>query len=472
MSIQKETERQPLLGTAPRVKVDDILNFIGFGPFQVAAYVMVGLTYMAFGFESLLFAFISLKVQEEWSISPVQYANLPALTCLFNIFGGVVFSYLSDRYSRVWPYAIAVGMIGVGGLASAFAPDYTTFLLLRFFASVGVMGVPILAYPVLIEFLPVHNRGSVLVMVTLLPALAACASGGLAWWLVPTYPARGWRYFTGAIAIPSFVAAASRMLFYYESPRFLVSQGKFTEARNVLAAMARVNGKRLSDYLPESVSLKDLIIPDSETTRPRGSSFPKLLVIFSRPYLRRTVCLSVVYVCLTTGYYCTTVFLPALLTQLNLNPYFVSFVSILGQIPGIFFIAVLTEWPCVGRLHTLRLMTLSTVAFFLLFAFVQNAISIPVSGIMIYFFMVPMLPLTYTILSESYPTEIRAQALNYFNSLSATFSLGLPFLGGYLVEQDIPWLFPSMAAALFGVQFVASLVLNHETRGVHLLDNL
>ena len=471
MSVQKSGEREHLLGATPRVKVDDVLNFIGFGPFQVAAYVMVGLTYMAFGFETLLFAFVSLKVEEEWSISPVEFANLPALTCIFNIAGGVVFSYLSDHYSRVWPYAISVGMIGAGGLASAFAPDYVTFLLLRFFASFGVMGVPILAYPVLIEFLPVRNRGRVLVLVTLLPALAACASGGMAWWLIPAYPDRGWRYFTGAIAVPSFVAAACRMLFYYESPRFLVSQGKFAQARGVLAAMARVNGKKLDDYLPDCTPLEELIIPDSNAGA-GGSSFPKLLGIFSRAYVRRTLCLSVAYVCLNAGYYCTTVFLPTLLTQLNLNPYFVSFVSILGQIPGIFFISVLTEWPCVGRLHTLRVMSLFTMLFFLLFALVQNAISIPVSGIMIYFFMVPMLPLMYTILSESYPTEIRAQALNFFNSLSALFGVCLPYLGGYLVEQNIPWLFPSMAAAIFGIQLVAALILNHETRGVHLLDNL
>eukprot|EP00731_Ephydatia_muelleri_P005446 Em0002g1622a len=204
-----------------------------------------------------------------------------------------------------------------------------------------------------------------------------------------------------------------------------------------------MNGKRLSDLLPESVPLQDMIIPDSDANN-RGSSLPKLLTIFSRAYIRRTLCLSVAYVCLTAGYYSTTVFLPALLTQLNLNPYFISFVSILGQIPGIFLISILTELHCVGRLHTLRLMTLYTVAFFLLFAFVRNDISIPVSGIMIYFFMVPMLPLMYTILSESYPTEIRAQAFSFVNTLSASFGLGLPYVGGYLVSRaslgySLPW---------------------------------
>ena len=180
---------------------------------------------------------------------------------------------------------------------------------------------------------------------------------------------------------PPFVrgSRSARMLFFYESPRFLVSQKKFAQAREVLVAMARMNGKRMSDLLPESVPLQDMIIPDSDVNN-RGSSLPKLLTIFSRAYIRRTLCLSVAYVCLTTGYYSTTVFLPALLAQLNLNPYFISFVSILGQIPGIFLISILTELPCVGRLHTLRLMTLFTVAFFLLFAFVRNDISIPVSG--------------------------------------------------------------------------------------------
>ena len=90
---------------------------------------------------------------------------------------------------------------------------------------------------------------------------------------------------------------------------------------------------------------------------------------------------------------------------------------------------------------------------------------------MIYFFMVPILPLMYTILSESYPTEIRAQAFSFFNTLSASFGLGLPYVGGYLVEQGIPWLFPSMAAALFAIQLVAAVFLNHETRGMTLLDN-
>ena len=160
------------------------------------------------------------------------------------------------------------------------------------------------------------------------------------------------------------------------------------------------------------------------------------------------------YVCLITGYYSTTVFLPALLTQLNLNPYFISFVSILGQIPGIFLISILTELPCVGRLHTVRLMTLFTVAFFLLL--IRLCPERPVSGIMIYFFMVPILPLMYTILSESYPTEIRAQAFSFFNTLSASFGLAW---------ASIRWWVSSGAGHPLAIPFHGSCSLCYSTCG-------
>ena len=71
-----------------KVSVDDILNFIGFGPLQIIAYFLAGLTSLAFGFETLTFTFIEIPVQKEWNLTGLQYAVIPSVTGATNILGG------------------------------------------------------------------------------------------------------------------------------------------------------------------------------------------------------------------------------------------------------------------------------------------------------------------------------------------------------------------------------------------------
>ena len=61
--------------------------------------------------------------------------------------------------------------------------------------------------------------------IMLVQAFGICGTGGLAWWLIPHYPVNGhgWRYLVIATAIPSFFVAGMRIVFPYESPRFLVT---------------------------------------------------------------------------------------------------------------------------------------------------------------------------------------------------------------------------------------------------------
>ena len=62
-----------------KASVDDILNFIGFGPLQIIAYFLAGLTSLAFGFETLTFVFIEIPVQKEWNLTSLQYAVIPSI---------------------------------------------------------------------------------------------------------------------------------------------------------------------------------------------------------------------------------------------------------------------------------------------------------------------------------------------------------------------------------------------------------
>ena len=458
------------------VTVDDILNFIGFGPLQIIAFCLAGLTSLAFGLEILTFAFIEIPLHHKWNITGVEFAILPSLTGVSNIFGGFLYGYLCDHFGRVWPYALAVANVGLFSLASAFSPSFVILVLLRCITSIGVPGAAITIFPTLIEFLPGKNRGKVLILVLLVQALGNCICGGLAWWLIPTYEENGWRYLLIAVSIPSIVAALFRVMFYIESPRFLMAKGRYQEARRVFSIMARINRKNLNDFIPIGSRLDEIVALKVEMKEKQSylETARKVLSMFRSPYLRRTVCFSIIYVTETAGLFGSSIFLPKVLQNMGFkNLYEIAFVGFLGQIPGILLMSIIVEWKGVGRINSLRFFTAMTIVSFLLFAFVQNPIAIPVFTVLIYFSAQPMIPLLFTYMTESYPTNIRGLALGCFNNLSAAFSIFIPYLGGYLSDDvSMPWLYPTTWAGLFLVQFFAALFLRHETLGINLTDTV
>lgn len=162
---------------------------------------MVSLTSFTYGCDVSILVFITSGVREKWNLTEVQYAVFPAVTGITNLLGAVWTSTLTDYFGRVWPYALTMAVIGVFGIADAFSPTYAVLIVLRCLASFGIGGIAVVSYPTFVEFLPRANRGTALVLANLFPAVGVIATTGLAWWLIPTYPVNGWRYFIFAVMI-------------------------------------------------------------------------------------------------------------------------------------------------------------------------------------------------------------------------------------------------------------------------------
>jgi MFS family permease len=223
---------------------------------QVIAFFLAGITAVSTGIDMFVSTFIDIPVQREWDISSVEYGLSPSTTCVANIIGGFLYSFLIDSYGRVWPYALALVHLGLVGLASAFSPSFMVFLTLGNVASLALPAISSVLYTTLVEFLPVRNRGKIVVSVLVVQAVGACITGGLAWWLIPTYTERGWRYLVIATAIPKFISAAYRLfIFPLQSPRFLIAKGRLKEARKIFETMAWLNRKNLDDILPKDKNI-------------------------------------------------------------------------------------------------------------------------------------------------------------------------------------------------------------------------
>lgn len=469
--IQSEGTQPP--AAAPQDRqiteyVDNVLSSIGFGLFQVIAFLLAEMTCLASVSEVLTFSFVSIEVTKHWNISNVVYASLPASTSVANIIGVFIYGLWADKFGRKWPYVASLFNIGIFVAASAFAPNFAVFGILRNLASIGIGGVLIIKIPLLMEFLPVKYRGTVSTATGLLEGFGKCAVAGLAWWLVPQY-SNGWRYFILASSVPSFIVAIAFVCFV-ESPRYLITHNKPKQAWKVFSVMAFINGKKLDNIIEK----KEFFHKASQLCKRKSDKtiLLKFATIFNKHYLRRTLCFVVISSMTYNVAYNTTLFLPNYLKSVHLNPYFITLIGLASEVPGRALIPIIVEWPEFGRRNTQRIFFLMTVVFFLLFAFIHNEIATPIFIVLVYFSFVPSAGLNSTYMSESYPTEIRILAIGFFSIIQALNQIWLPFVSGYAtdVANQYTWLLPTCLAGVMLLPFISAMLLNHETRGQNLED--
>lgn len=461
--------------TARKITADDMLNFVGFGPFQVVALLLADLTYFSFGVDASIFNYIGDDVRAHFNVSSTVYSALPASTAVPNVAGAFLFSYLTDRFGRVWPYAICLMWIGLFSMVSAFANSFPLLIVFRCAASLGIGAIAGLTFPTLIEFLPVQNRGKASILNGVIGIVGLCVSCGMAWWLLPQYPGIGWRYYIIACGGPSVLVGIFRLVLYIESPRYLIARGKRERAWMAFQSIAKINRKDINSFSSKENFCTNFSLNEScEHTRKLKNRFIllQLLEIFKARYLRRTIPLSFMIMTESLGYFTSQLFLIDFLKKIGANAYFSVLSMSLAQIPGFLLMSIIVEWPKVGRLNTFRFFSTMAMIFFLLLAFIQNSVSIPVLLVLIYFSAAPNLGLIYTYISEAYPTTIRAISTSYFYIIQALSYMVGAFISGCLENRPQTWLYPVVYAGMFFIQLLAGLALNHETYGRRLQDTL
>ena len=480
-----ETEdcTKPLLGHGKTIEdqsenisvyIDRVLSSIGFGLFQVIAFVLTAMAYFAFSCEGMTFAFVSVEVTNKWNISNLVYASVPAATSIANIIGEVVVGVAADKYGRLWPYIISFFIVAIFVAASAFSPTFVVFGVLRNIASIGLGGTIVIKTPFLMEFLPSKYIGVVSTSIGFIEGLAKCAIAGLAWWLVPRYSS-GWRYFILCSSVPSFIIAIA-LIFFLESPRYLITCNKPEKAWRVFSIIAKVNGKNINDIVTKDEFVKkvnDLLCQHVFKEGPiKNNTVRKFLAMFNKQFLRRTICFCFIISMVNCVSSSTTLFLPNYLKLLRLNPYYIILIGLVSELPGRALIPIIVEWPEFGRRNTLRIFFLLSVVCYLLFGFIQNEIATPVLIVFVYFSLVPTAGLITTFTSESYPTEMRITALSFLCLINKVNSIWFPFVAGYLtdISKEHVWISPTYSAAIMLIPFTAAMFINHETRGKPLQD--
>ncbi|XP_041034075.1 solute carrier family 22 member 2-like [Carcharodon carcharias] len=168
--------------------------------------------------------------------------------------GTIIMGYAADMFGRKLSFLFATFVTSVLGLVVSFLPNYIWFLIFRTLQGLFSKGSWLCAYIFVTELVGPEYRRTVGIL------YQVCYSIGMMLLSAVAYFIPDWRNLQLATTIPSFL-----FLTYYwlipESPRWMLSQKKNTEAMDVIQKMAKGNGKSLPISISSLKSSENLDRP-------------------------------------------------------------------------------------------------------------------------------------------------------------------------------------------------------------------
>ena len=345
-----------------------------------------------------------------------HYLGLPVLLNLVGyVIGTLIFSPLSDRYGRRDLLVFTLILTGIGSLYTAFAPDYTNFIIARTVTGMGIGADLALVNTYINEIAPANGRAKYTSLIFIMSSLGAFLGIWLGLILTteatpfplglpfafasPTF-SYGWRimYILGALL------AIIGLLFRFqlpESPRWLISKGRLSEAERVVETMEKMAATRLPNLPPVGVELPVL-------TSSSGFSFTE--IFGTSLYLKRTILLLVIWLVSYITVYSIAAGLTTLLVTLGYLPPEAGLIAAIGSLgfiaSGIF---AYTFGEKLERKYWLPIAAVITLFGGILIALGGANFPVAALGSIILFFGFNLwVPMTYTWSTENYPTRARA----------------------------------------------------------------
>ena len=230
--------------------VNDVIDEMGFGAFQLSITVFCGMLWLTDSMEFMILSMLSPAVKCQWGLSSFEEAMITSFVFFGFFLGGLLWGVVFDIIGRKRGLFIINIFILIFGLLSALkvsptdakTPGYQWLLVCRFGVGFGASGVG-QSVTYYIEFLPQKTRGICVVLANVWWAMGSMLGAVLAIGVMGE-GGLGWHWYLGLAAVP-----LGLVLFAYpfvpESARFYLVQGKPDKAQEVLKRVAWMNCKEM-----------------------------------------------------------------------------------------------------------------------------------------------------------------------------------------------------------------------------------
>lgn len=118
------------------------VNALGFGWFQVKLSLCVGLCWMADSMEMTILSVIGPSLHCDWQITRYQQALMTTIVFMGMMLSSTFWAQLSDRYGRKPALTLGGILLFLYGLLSAVAPSFGWLLFLRGLVGFAIGCVP------------------------------------------------------------------------------------------------------------------------------------------------------------------------------------------------------------------------------------------------------------------------------------------------------------------------------------------
>ena len=441
------------------MRVAERLDRLPLSRFHYRLLLLSGFGWLFDSMDSGLMSFVVARLKTEWQLTPDRVALLNSAGLAGMFFGGAVAGSLADRYGRKAVFQTTLLAFSIGTGLCALAQGFWSLLLLRLLVGFGLGGELPVAAALVSEFAPAKHRGRLVVLLESFWAVGWAAAAIIAELLArnagPSGQGFPWRlaFFIGALPA-GYLILLRRAL--PESPRFLSSRGRLSEAEAIIQAIETESG------VERGTSLQ------AEDDFASSARRPALRDLFATGLARRTLMLWLLWFTMAYSYYGIFTWLPTLLAGRGF-PLATSFkftlIITLAQIPGYFAAAWLVERA--GRKTTLIPFMLLCALGSFLFGGSRTEQDLILWGCLLSFFNLGAWGVTYGYTPELYPTWLRGTGTG--------FAVAFGRIGGFLAPLAVGRLIAGagggfaavfvMFAAVLVAGALAVLLFGEETRG-------
>ncbi|ELR61786.1 Solute carrier family 22 member 5 [Bos mutus] len=367
---------------------------------------------------SLLFQW-NLVCEDDW--------KAPLTISLFFVgvlMGSFISGQLSDRFGRKNVLFVTMGMQTGFSFLQIFSKNFEMFTVLFFLVGMGQISNYVAAFVLGTEILGKSVR-------IIFSTLGVCIFYAFGYMLLPlfAYFIRDWRMLLLALTVPGVLCAAL-WWFIPESPRWLISQGRFQEAEVIIRRAAKTNGIIAPSTIFDSSELQDL-------SSKKQQSHSILDLIRTRNIRMITVMSIILWLTISVGYFGLSLDTPNLHGDVYLN----CFLSAVVEVP-----AYVLAWLLLR--HLPRRYSMATALFLggsvLLFVQLVPPELYYLATVLVMvgkFGVTAAFSMVYVYTAELYPTVVRNMGVGVSSTASRLGSILSPYfvyLGAY--DRFLPYI--------------------------------